>query len=296
MKNLAGDQKADETILEELYLAGIPAIKVDKTTGEVSFSYVGKIGNWTFSRRWYYWSVSVEDKMNGIPVELALELHNRKHPTREEILGDTIRAGGHAGGISPDDYVGQPINNAEFVTECKELGIEMHSLKSLGIGEDETEYPKLNYGEIAELCNEGKIKAKRYISCYHIDEQIGLNEFVKTISAIMKYRVKFECYWRNTGAADNHYYENFEDFDTMEKAEAFKKRVDTQFKNSKRRVLYKHSKNEPASDYELKYNPPIASEELDAWNKSENFVEVENGFIEGEGTIVKYSPEREVSI
>lgn len=42
----------------------------------------------------------------------------------------------------------------------------------------------------------------------------------------MKYRVKFRCYWYNTGAADNHYYINYEDFDTLEEAISFKERVD----------------------------------------------------------------------
>jgi len=109
----------------------------------------------------------------------------------------------------------------------------------------------------------------------------------------MKYRVKFKCYWYNTGMADNHSYINHEDFDTLEEANTFKNRVDTQYKNSKRRVLYKYSHNEPASDYELKYNPPITFEEKEAWNKSENFIEIENGFIESEATIFKYYPATE---
>lgn len=112
----------------------------------------------------------------------------------------------------------------------------------------------------------------------------------------MKYRVKFKCYWYNTGAADNHYYENFEDFDTIGEAETFKKRVDTQFKNLQRRVIYSHNKNEPVPAYELKCNPPITVEELEAWNESDDYIEVENGYIAGEGVIVKYFPEREVPI
>lgn len=190
MKNLAGDNNADETILEELYLAGIKAIKVDKSTGEVPYSYIGKVGKWTFRRLWYYWSARVEEAdINGLkvgmPLEMAMELNNRKHPTNTNcILGCEIRAGGHAGGISPDDYISQPIYNAEFIEECKELGIEMQSMKSMGLGEDEKEYPKLNFGEIAKLCNEGKIKSERFVDCYHIDTLIGLLEFAKTIDSI----------------------------------------------------------------------------------------------------------------
>jgi len=181
MKNLAGVKDADKTILEELHLAGIPAIKVDTGKGEVPFSYVGKIGNWTFSRRWYYWSASVEDRATGFPIEIALELHNRKHPTKEEILGDTIRAGGHAGGISPDGYVGQPIYNEELDNQLENIGYKKQYSDLL-----KKEYISITVGEIAKLCNEGELTVKRYIDNYHIDEQIGLNELAKTILAFEK--------------------------------------------------------------------------------------------------------------
>lgn len=68
----------------------------------------------------------------------------------------------------------------------------------------------------------------------------------------MKFRVKFNCYY-NTGAADNHQYTNFEDFDSLDEAITFKNRVD---------------------------------------NRDET-IEIENGFIDGDGFIVKYYPPRE---
>ncbi len=76
----------------------------------------------------------------------------------------------------------------------------------------------------------------------------------------MKYRVKFKCYWYNTGMADNHYYDNFEDFDTLDEAKEFKKRVDDQV------------------------------------NEIKNTIEIENGFIEDYGRIVKFYPQREEKI
>ncbi len=173
MKNLAGVKDADKTILEELYLAGIEAVKADKETkGEVPFTFIGKIGKWKLERRWYYWSAFVDDVKDGVPLKPALEFNNRKRPTDDkEIIGDTVRAGGYAGGISPDDYVGKT-DRAELVAECKRVGIETHSQKSEGWGDDETEYAKLNYGEISKLCNEGKINVERYVDVYHIDEQM----------------------------------------------------------------------------------------------------------------------------
>ena len=66
----------------------------------------------------------------------------------------------------------------------------------------------------------------------------------------MKYRVKYKCYWYNTGAADNHSYIKYDDFDTLEEAIKFKEMVD---------------------------------------NRDET-IEIENGFIQGDGIIVKYYP------
>lgn len=182
MKNLAGVSDADTTILEELYMAGIPAVKVERSGGEVPFSYVGKIGKWTFSRRWYYWSASVSDEEVGLPLKEAMEFNNRKHPTNKgKILGDTVRAGGHAGGISPDDYVSQPVYNEELDEKLIALGYKKTYYEFL-----KKEVISINYGEMAELCKSGKLQVDRYVNCYHIDDVVGLLEFSKLISSIEK--------------------------------------------------------------------------------------------------------------
>ncbi len=176
MENLAGVQNADDTILEELYLAGIPAIKTDKSTSEVPFSYVGIFGNWIFTRRWHYW---VADTMGdaGLPLKTALELHNRKNPVKDENLGSVIRSGGHCGCPSPDEYGAQPIYNDELDTQLESLGYKKVYSDFL-----KKEYIPISVGEISKLCNDGRLEVERYVDCYHIDDQIGLNEFAKTIS------------------------------------------------------------------------------------------------------------------
>lgn len=93
----------------------------------------------------------------------------------------------------------------------------------------------------------------------------------------MKYRVKFECYWYNTGAADNHHYTNWEDFDTIEEAESYRDRVQKQIE------IY-HD------------NSPGWIDRKDEWENSEKYIEIENGFISGEPVIVKVYPEREEQI
>ena len=90
----------------------------------------------------------------------------------------------------------------------------------------------------------------------------------------MKYRVKFRCYWYNTGAGDNHHYINHEDFDTIEEAKAFADRVTEQGLRS--------------ID-----NSPGWIEREDEWENSGNKIEIENGFICGRPEIVKYHLPRE---
>lgn len=90
----------------------------------------------------------------------------------------------------------------------------------------------------------------------------------------MKYRVKFQCYWYNTGAADNHYYDNYEDFDTIQEAKMFAERVRKQKAASNSTNVF----------------------DWNNWKDSGNLIEVENGFISGEPTIVKHFQSYEESI
>jgi hypothetical protein len=179
MKNLAIDNKVevDETILEELYLANITSVKCfERNNGEVPYSIVGNIGNWTLRRAWRYWVASVETLEDGLPIEKALELHYEKHPIKDINLGEGIRCGGHAGSPSPDEYGAQPIYNEELDNQLLKLGYKKEVFKPTGV-----EYVSITVGEISKLCNEGKLTVERYVNCYHIDDLIGLKEFAKFI-------------------------------------------------------------------------------------------------------------------
>lgn len=142
MNNLANISNADEIILEELYLAKISSIKVEKSKSEVPYSYIGRVGDWTFKRAWNYWIAHVDENKIGILLKDALILHNNKHPIKDCILGDVIRSGGHAGCPSPDEYGAIPI----------------------------------------KLRNKnGKPIVEKHVICYHIDDQIGLNQLASAI-------------------------------------------------------------------------------------------------------------------
>ena len=177
MKNLAGNKNADETIREELYLANIPTVKVELSTSEVPYTLVGKVGKWTLTRAWYYWIATVDDGETGMPLGMAMELYNKKHPTAEFNLGKVVRTDGHAGSPSPDDYGAQPIYNDELDAQLESLGYTKEYCNFL-----KKDYIKISVGEVSKLCNEGKITVDRYVNCYHIDDQVGLTEFSKFIN------------------------------------------------------------------------------------------------------------------
>jgi len=174
MKNLAGVKDCDVTIKEELYLAGIKNYPAPEHTSEVPYSIFGKVGNWRFRRAWYYWVVTVEETTDGLPVEKALELYNTENPANGEKLGVDVRAGGDGGGISPDGYVAQPVYDDELNDKLVALGYEKKYHKI----QDE-EHVEINMGEMADLCKSGKLDVQRYVRSYHIDTQVGLNEFVR---------------------------------------------------------------------------------------------------------------------
>lgn len=181
MKNLAGNIEANETILEELYLANIPSFKCEQNNGEVPYSFIGKIGKWTLRRAWHYWIASVENDEDGLALKNALELHNKKHPIKNINLGSIIRCGGHAGCPSPDEYGAQPVYDENFNKQLLELGYKKEVFKPTG-----EEYISITVGEVSQLCNEGKLTVERYVKCYHIDEQIGLNEFADFVRGVLE--------------------------------------------------------------------------------------------------------------
>jgi hypothetical protein len=178
MENLAGNKEADRFIKEELYLAGIPQIEIGRTQSEVPYTIIGRLGNWTFRRAWYYWVASVENPKDGLLLAKAVALHEKPHPTddKKKILGNVIRSGGHCGCPSPAEYGASPVYDEDLDKQLIALGYKKRRFESINI-----EGWDLPNGEIRKLCEEGKLKVERYVDSYHIDDQVGLNEFVKAI-------------------------------------------------------------------------------------------------------------------
>lgn len=175
MKNLAGNKESDQYILEELYLAGIEAAKSDQTKNEVSANYIGKLGNWTFIRAWYYWIATTEDA-KGLLESDAIKLHNTKNPLSNDILGLEIRADGYAGGIDPTK-VSTPNMTPEFEDKLLSLGYQKKKLQFANI-----EYLDISSSEVKDLIKENKITpTDMTVDTYHIDTIVGLREFANFI-------------------------------------------------------------------------------------------------------------------
>jgi len=175
MKNLAGDRDANFFIEEELYLAGIEKIPTE-IKGEVPATSCGRIGNWKLHRAWTYWVATTEILTDGLPLNEAMALHTKPNPIDfKKIIGTSIRSGGHCGAPSPDDYGAYPdYDDPEFNRQLKALGYKEEYWKVL-----DKSAINITVGEVSQLCKEGKLKCDRYVTSYHIDDQVGLNEFAK---------------------------------------------------------------------------------------------------------------------
>lgn len=172
MRYLPNEENPNQVALEEMYLA---SSMLPDETSDGNLKIKG-VKDWFFTRRHSYWAATTFHREKGLPLEVALTLHNTKHPISGKILGDTVRAGGHAGGICPTEYVAQPIYNEDLASKLDDIGIEKLYSDVL-----DREYHNISCGDVAKLCNEGKLCVQRYVDIYHIDDIVGLSEFIKVI-------------------------------------------------------------------------------------------------------------------
>jgi len=185
MKNLAGVKEADEYIQEELILAGIPLIRGKENDGMVPYSITGKLGNWTFERARYYWMASAPKK-KGLPLEVAVQLYERQYPVvgknQPDNYGQVVRVEGNADGPHPnaraDHYDIE--GNLLIIDPDGKLKLEQDRLF-----EKHPEFlSKPGFQELKTakyiFSLEG-IVSHSYVNGYHIDNQIGLNEFARVL-------------------------------------------------------------------------------------------------------------------
>jgi len=145
MKNLAGETKAGLHILKELGEAGIEVVEGEKSRGEVPHTLAGKLADWNFSRAWYYWVANAEE---GLPLEVATELHNRKYTANGkrqlETYGQVIRVAGHCGCPPPEEWLNgngridsYHIDSQEGLNALAGAIRSLHDMASSGTGSKE---------------------------------------------------------------------------------------------------------------------------------------------------------------
>jgi hypothetical protein len=90
--NLAGRTDADDYIRREFTRCGIDCVNVERTNSEVPYTIIGKLGDFTFRRAWYYYIVEGE-----VPLTIANKLYN-------DPVGRTdVRVDGHCGCPAPQE-------------------------------------------------------------------------------------------------------------------------------------------------------------------------------------------------
>jgi len=161
-RNLAGVSEADCNfyIRNELERAGINVVECELDCGEVPYRLIGKLntsyGEFTFTRRWFYWSVDCK-----VPLELAQKIY--AHPEGKA----SIMAGGHASGEPPEKHV----------VHIGESGKELVSQEDIDglVYVFRNSEPSYNDAYWKEKCELGeKSEANAFVKTYHIDDQAGL--------------------------------------------------------------------------------------------------------------------------
>jgi len=116
-------------------------------------------GKFRFNRNSHSWIIE-----GNVPLKVAQELYATESWRKD------IRVAGQSAGVPPEQWA--------FPTQEKlaSLGIIKKPCKKYPFGFSPT------YKELAQMCNEGKIDAPRFVQEYHIDSDFGLEVFVNTMA------------------------------------------------------------------------------------------------------------------
>lgn len=170
MKNLAGVATCDEDIRRELARSYIDAVDVEEGNTEVPYSVIGKLGDMTLRRAWYYWAVKCR-----VPLEIAKALY-------ADPVGRTdIRVAGHCGCPTPEE-------SAEWFAPDGAQLIKRSSDCNPNLVET---LERAGYRVVDDPASEGE----PFVTSYHIDSEVGLRVFADMVRrhglAPMEYRELF---------------------------------------------------------------------------------------------------------
>lgn len=180
MKNLAGETKADLHILKELSEAGIEIAEGPRAKGEVPYTLTGKLGDWGFTRAWYYWVASASEG-KGLPVDIATKLHNKKYLKAGEVepskYGQVVRVAGDCGCPTPNKRAKHyDSKGLELIVDPN--GKEEAKLKGMITYRPDMKKYFEKYRFVPSLKG---FSVKSLVDSYHIDSQEGLNALAEVI-------------------------------------------------------------------------------------------------------------------
>ena len=164
MNNLAKhnyDREIDKQVKEELMIAGISVIDVGGfINNEVKTRYIGFLNGFIFYRAWTYWVVK-----GYMPLEDAKNIYKNYKDL-------DIRAGGHCGNVNPEEIAIDPTYQKKLQDLLNDVVIH----------------------EYMEKAKEIKIEPNdpKFVDCYHVDKQLGLNklvEYIKTNNIYTEYGI-----------------------------------------------------------------------------------------------------------
>lgn len=167
MQNLAGNPHATDIVTSELLRCGIDVYDIPKDNSEVPSEVIGKLGNFTFKRAWYYYIVE-----GMVPLKVAEKLY-------DTIVGRTdIRVTGHCGCPHPKDWATRVDNTGKELVEREEIEKAKRYIKD-NQGDSMVKYYERWLEEVRPIDEVPEHFA--YVDLYHIDSELGLYIFVQTL-------------------------------------------------------------------------------------------------------------------
>lgn len=163
MINLNGNEQCDRFIKVELERARIPVEHALAHRNMVPYTLVGRLGEIAFSRAWTYWVAR-----GLVPIETAEELYN-------DPVGRTdVRVAGHAAAPPPLEWSDWITADGRIVYPAYREAAHVAFLER---NPDVTPSNDLFSDDPEEL------GAKRFVTTYHIDTEVGLRVFSDILRA-----------------------------------------------------------------------------------------------------------------
>ena len=181
-----GVHSVDDRLMNELYCAKIPRVSVEQSMGEVPYSFIGRLREWTFVRAAHYWRASAP-LGQGLPLEAAIDLYGRRYPMLGEDepwrFGQVVRVDGLLDGVHPRGRA------KHFDAAGRQVILDPDGTRQRAHGDYLARHAeRLSLDEITVFQRtlfvpsvDGVEGLRSFIDSYHVDTQCGLDELAQVI-------------------------------------------------------------------------------------------------------------------